>query len=115
VGSAGDCLTPCCVPPLYPELEHSSSQRTRVESENLCGAEWTFNSPTGVLKSAYDVFAFDFFQSLSGCCVFRNLLKLINNLKHTSLRVYYCSLDHVCQLADISRPGVRLQVLHRSR
>src|ERR1044072_2510436 len=111
----GECLTPCCVSPLNPELEHSRSQRTRVQSKNLCSAEWTFNSPSGVLKSAYDVFAFDFFQSLSRYCFFRNLFKLINNLEHTSLRVYHGSLDHVCELADVSRPGVQLKVLHRPR
>ena len=63
-------LSGCGAMPLYPKLHHSRSQGARIEAQDLRGAEWSFNAPTGVFERANDVVAFYFFKRLrrwEGC------------------------------------------------
>src|SRR5215813_4545998 len=102
--------------PLYSELHHSRPQRTRIQAQDLRGAEWSLDAPAGVFECANDVVAFYFFKRLRRRQTVRGrLIKLIDNLKRAPVAMYDGSLDDVRQLSDIARPCVSLQTLHRSR
>src|SRR5882672_2373612 len=100
-------------PPLYAELGHPSPESTGFEAKEVGRTGRPFDSPTSMLKDANDVFLLHFLEARNrrGRLIQR-LFKTIDYSKDASLTVYHRTLDDVCQLPDVSRPGVSLQILH---
>src|SRR5262249_4254869 len=120
---------PVLVAPPDPELLHAATERARIEAENLRRAARTIDDPLALLECANDVLTLDVLERRCArgtlrvrthpVCrphsrfALRRLEELRPQLELASRRQDHRALDDVLQLADVSRPGVLCQPLHR--